>query len=161
MNITADEVEELQLHEASAKYLLVLKHGAAVRQAKVDIAALRAVFSGEGHFSDSVAPLSLTLTARASVEDQRLCNASGDVAVISRHFAPWVGIDEDPVTGAAHVVLVPYWIQRDQGCLTPGSSLVCFQASERGGELRCVLRERERIGLEGSAVTFLRGTAAL
>jgi len=28
---------------------------------------------------------------------------------ISRYFAPWVGINEDPVTGAAHTVLGPYW----------------------------------------------------
>ena len=28
---------------------------------------------------------------------------------ISRYFAPWVGIPEDPVTGSAHTVLTPYW----------------------------------------------------
>ena len=28
---------------------------------------------------------------------------------VSRYFAPWVGIDEDPVTGSAHTVLAPYW----------------------------------------------------
>ncbi|MEI9984016.1 MAG: PhzF family phenazine biosynthesis protein [Aliidongia sp.] len=28
---------------------------------------------------------------------------------VSRYFAPHVGIDEDPVTGSAHCLLVPYW----------------------------------------------------
>jgi hypothetical protein len=28
---------------------------------------------------------------------------------VSRYFAPWVGIPEDPVTGSAHTVLAPYW----------------------------------------------------
>ena len=27
---------------------------------------------------------------------------------ISRYFAPWIGIDEDPVTGSAHCILGPY-----------------------------------------------------
>uniref|UniRef100_A0A8C4QPD1 Phenazine biosynthesis like protein domain containing n=1 Tax=Eptatretus burgeri TaxID=7764 RepID=A0A8C4QPD1_EPTBU len=30
----------------------------------------------------------------------------------SRYFAPWVGINEDPVTGSAHTVLAPYWSSR-------------------------------------------------
>ena len=28
---------------------------------------------------------------------------------VSRYFAPWMGVDEDPVTGSAHTVLAPYW----------------------------------------------------
>jgi len=34
--------------------------------------------------------------------------ASRDVDFVSRFFAPGVGIDEDPVTGSAHCVLIPY-----------------------------------------------------
>nr|XP_048307576.1 phenazine biosynthesis-like domain-containing protein 1 isoform X2 [Myodes glareolus] len=30
----------------------------------------------------------------------------------SRYFAPWVGLPEDPVTGAAHTVLSSYWSQQ-------------------------------------------------
>jgi len=30
----------------------------------------------------------------------------------SRYFAPAKGIPEDPVTGAAHCMLAPYWAQR-------------------------------------------------
>ena len=30
---------------------------------------------------------------------------------MSRYFAPWVGIPEDPVTGSAHTVLAPYWAE--------------------------------------------------
>ena len=32
--------------------------------------------------------------------------------VVSRVFVPYLGIDEDPVTGSAHAALVPYWIER-------------------------------------------------
>lgn len=31
---------------------------------------------------------------------------------VSRHFAPWYGIPEDPVTGSAHTVLGPYWSEQ-------------------------------------------------
>mmetsp|Transcript_11374 Transcript_11374/g.26989 ORF Transcript_11374/g.26989 Transcript_11374/m.26989 type:complete len:144 (+) Transcript_11374:854-1285(+) len=32
--------------------------------------------------------------------------------VLSRFFAPWLGVDEDPVTGSAHSLLCPYWCKR-------------------------------------------------
>lgn len=35
--------------------------------------------------------------------------------VVSRFFAPWMGINEDPVTGSAHAVLGPYWEPRLRG----------------------------------------------
>ena len=31
---------------------------------------------------------------------------------VSRFFAPWVGINEDPVTGSAHCALGPYWAKK-------------------------------------------------
>jgi len=36
----------------------------------------------------------------------------GGFDIISRFFAPVYGIDEDPVTGAAHTVLGPYWAEK-------------------------------------------------
>ena len=49
---------------------------------------------------------------------------------ISRYFAPWVGIPEDPVTGSAHTVLVPYWSQQ-----LKKNEFFARQSSPRGGEL--------------------------
>jgi PhzF family phenazine biosynthesis protein len=72
---------------------------------------------------------------------------------ISRYFAPAKGIPEDPVTGGAHCALTPYWAER------LGKSEICaFQASTRGGELRCRLRG-DRVELEGSCVFYLEGMA--
>jgi PhzF family phenazine biosynthesis protein len=68
---------------------------------------------------------------------------------VSRYFAPAVGIDEDPVTGAAHCVLGPYW----SGKLGK-TELKAFQASARGGELR-VHVDGDRVRLSGHAVTVL------
>lgn len=70
---------------------------------------------------------------------------------VSRFFAPRVGINEDPVTGSAHTLLVPFWADR-----LGKKELHAFQVSRRRGELFCELvGDRVRIG--GRAVTFLRG----
>ena len=49
---------------------------------------------------------------------------------VLRSFCPWIGIDEDPVTGSVHSVLGQYWQER-----LNKSELIAFQASEEGGQL--------------------------
>lgn len=71
---------------------------------------------------------------------------------VSRFFAPWVGIPEDPVTGSAHCVLVPYWA----GILGK-KDLHGFQVSQRGGELFC-RHEGKRVKISGRAALYLEGT---
>ena len=70
---------------------------------------------------------------------------------VSRFFAPGAGIDEDPVTGAAHCCLGPFWSRR-----LGKNEFVAYQASARGGIVR-VRVEGERVILGGQAVTILRG----
>ena len=71
---------------------------------------------------------------------------------LSRFFAPQSGIDEDPVTGSAHCCLGPFWASR-----LNRTSLVGFQASRRGGEVR-VSVNGPRVTLGGRAVTIYSGT---
>jgi PhzF family phenazine biosynthesis protein len=75
----------------------------------------------------------------------------GDYDIVSRYFAPAKGIPEDPVTGAAHCMLTPYWAKR-----LGKDSLRAFQASRRGGEIACRLM-KDRVELEGSCVFYLEG----
>jgi len=84
-----------------------------------------------------------------------IVTAPGDGAhdCVSRYFAPAKGIPEDPVTGAAHCMLAPYWARR-----LDKTELHAFQASARGGELRCRV-VGERVELEGSCVFYLEGEA--
>jgi len=71
---------------------------------------------------------------------------------LSRYFAPNAGIDEDPVTGAAHCCLGPYWATQ------LGKPRLCgYQASKRGGVVQ-VRVDDERVILRGQAVTVLCGT---
>jgi len=75
----------------------------------------------------------------------------GEHDIVSRCFAPKVGIDEDPVTGSMHCVIGPYWCER-----LGQPELRAHQASARGGELR-VRPTGDRVHLIGRAVTVLRG----
>jgi PhzF family phenazine biosynthesis protein len=70
---------------------------------------------------------------------------------VSRYFAPKVGIPEDPVTGAAHCMLAPWWAER-----LGKVDLVGHQVSSRGGIVR-VRVDGDRVRLGGQAVTVLRG----
>jgi PhzF family phenazine biosynthesis protein len=70
---------------------------------------------------------------------------------VSRYFAPAKGIPEDPVTGAAHCMLAPYWARR-----LGKTTFRAFQASRRGGEIICRL-VGDRVELEGACVFYLEG----
>jgi PhzF family phenazine biosynthesis protein len=74
---------------------------------------------------------------------------------ISRFFAPWVGVNEDPVTGSAHTVLTPYWSE-----VLGKNEMTAFQASKRGGKL-IVRKKEDRVELIGKAVIILRGELSL
>ena len=74
---------------------------------------------------------------------------------VSRYFAPAKGIPEDPVTGAAHCMLAPYWAKR-----LDKTEFKAFQASPRGGEVMCSLLD-DRVELQGDCVFYLEGNIEL
>jgi len=78
--------------------------------------------------------------------------ASNGVHFVSRFFGPWLGIDEDPVTGAAHTVLGPYWSNR-----LGESQLRAEQVSARRGELDVLVKNEKRVELSGEAVILMKG----
>jgi PhzF family phenazine biosynthesis protein len=76
---------------------------------------------------------------------------SGNADVVSRFFAPAVGIPEDAVTGSLHCALGPYWARR-----LKRNRLRCFQASQRGGWITLQVGA-ERVGLIGQARIVVTG----
>jgi PhzF family phenazine biosynthesis protein len=70
---------------------------------------------------------------------------------VSRVFGPRVGIDEDPVTGSAHVVLAPYWVER-----LGRKPLRGLQVSPRSGTVG-VEPNGDRVLITGHAVSVLDG----
>ena len=105
--------------------------------------------------ADAVRNLQPKLPALAKVAgDTHIVTSKSDKPeydFVSRVFCPRIGIDEDPVTGAAHCCLGPYWSER-----TGKDDFTALQASPRGGVV--VVRVRgDRVKLEGQAVTVFRG----
>lgn len=74
-----------------------------------------------------------------------------DCDFASRMFAPKIGIPEDPVTGAIHCSLIPYWAEA-----LGKTELFARQVSKRGGELFCKLAG-DRVEIGGNAVLYLKG----
>ena len=87
------------------------------------------------------------------VEHGLIATAPGDeLDFVSRFFAPAIGIHEDPVTGAAHCLLTPYWSAR-----LGKRQMKAQQVSARVGDLDCELAG-DRVRLTGNAVFFLSGS---
>lgn len=74
-----------------------------------------------------------------------------EVDIVSRFFAPAVGVNEDPVTGSAHTTLIPFWAK-----LLNKTEMTALQLSARGGQLWCTL-SGDRVFIAGKSATYLRG----
>ncbi|HAS77657.1 MAG TPA: isomerase, partial [Marinobacter adhaerens] len=114
-------------------YMVVLKDEDAVRSAQPDLRKLKQL-GNQG----------LIITAPGNNCD-----------FVSRYFAPGAGIDEDPVTGSIHSVLVPYWSEQ-----LGKTELEAWQISARGGVLRCELKG-DRVDIAGQAAFFMEGAIHL
>jgi PhzF family phenazine biosynthesis protein len=83
-----------------------------------------------------------------------LATAQGDgqpYDMVSRFFAPYWGVDEDPVTGSAHCALTPFWAKR-----LGKKQLKARQASSRGGDLLCT-DDGARAIIQGDCALYLTG----
>jgi PhzF family phenazine biosynthesis protein len=81
-----------------------------------------------------------------------IVTAKGDnYDFVSRFFAPAVGVNEDPVTGSSHTILIPYW-----GKKLNKNELNAKQLSPRQGILKC-RTNKDRVRISGKAVTYFKG----
>ena len=119
------------IFRSGEKWLLEFPHEAEILGMNPDFNTLRQ-YSGRG----------LIVTARSE---------KPGIDFISRYFAPWIGIDEDPVTGSSHTILGPYWSNK-----LHKNHLTAYQASARGGTLH-VRVSGERTYISGQAVTVFSG----
>ncbi len=70
---------------------------------------------------------------------------------VSRFFAPFCGINEDPVTGSAHTTLTPYWAKT-----LNKNKMTAQQISKRGGHLICEYLG-DRVQISGQATLYMIG----
>ncbi len=82
-----------------------------------------------------------------------ICTAKGEESdVVARCFYPQSGINEDPVTGSAHTIIIPYWAKQ-----LNKNNLTSIQLSKRKGFLDCELKA-DRVLMSGEVATYLKGT---
>lgn len=129
--LTALRAEPTFVGQARFDHLVVLDSAESVRRLRPDFRKL-----------EHIPTRGVIVTARS--DDPQF-------DIVSRFFAPAVGVDEDPVCGSAHCCLAPYWAEQ-----LGKSELMAFQASARGGALRLRLNG-DRVILGGQAVTVWRG----
>ena len=115
----------------STKTFAILNNAEDVKNYKPDIAKIKTL-------TDT---LGLAITARGT----------GGTDFVSRLFAPQIGIDEDPVTGAIHCLLIPYW-----GNILGKTTMHAKQLSTRGGDLLCALKD-DRVEITGQAAIYMQG----
>ena len=70
-----------------------------------------------------------------------------------RFFAPGLGIPEDPVTGSAHALVAPWWMER-----LGRRRVVGWQCSDRPGGMVCEAASSATIRLIGSGCLLWHGT---
>jgi len=102
------------------------------------------------------------ITARGNLPPTSAASSPDEFHFISRFFAPHLGYDEDQVTASMHTLLAPYWTQKFRATygIEPRVELVLHacQASQRGGVLELVWKEREgTVLLRGDVVVAGRG----
>ncbi|MFT6334465.1 MAG: PhzF family phenazine biosynthesis protein [Halioglobus sp.] len=110
-------------------YLLILENEQSVLDAQPDLRAMLNIKSR-----------GVLLTAKGDEKD-----------FVSRCFFPNAGVDEDPVTGSAHTLMVSYWAHR-----LLKNRLNARQISYRPGDIECIYKG-DRIALIGKAKTYLKG----
>jgi PhzF family phenazine biosynthesis protein len=108
--------------------IIEVANEAAVRAVEPDFAALKQIHRMP------------VVTARGETQD-----------IASRVFVPYLGIDEDPVTGSAHAALLPYWSGR-----LGRTEFTALQASARTGVLHC-RQAGDRVVLGGHCRTVIVG----
>lgn len=127
-------VKPLEIHR-QRDLICVLADAAAVEELAPDLPALKALAAG------------VVVTAAVG--------AGTDIDFVSRYFAPHHGIDEDPVTGSTHCMLVPFWAER-----LGKTALVAEQVSARGGRLYCQ-DTGERVVIAGHVTPIMEGRLLL
>ncbi len=100
----------------------------------------------------AVRSVSPDFRALAGIHRMPIVTSRGETHdIVSRVFVPYLGIDEDPVTGSAHAALTPYWAER-----LGHNEFTAFQASQRTGVLN-VRIEGDRVILGGRCLTMIAG----
>jgi PhzF family phenazine biosynthesis protein len=172
--VTFETVEKIQLQAKQDKGLTFIEYPKFKRAVFIIPQALEKALGLNKYdthfFCDELSSLFIELKSEAEVRqlspDFKLLTESSnkikEVVVMSkaagqnydfvlRSFCPWIGIDEDPVTGSVHSVLGPFWQQR-----LNKNELIALQVSERGGQL-FINPFQEKVEIGGYSAIIIEG----
>ena len=121
--------EPIEVYKGKTDYLLVYKNEKEVQTISPDFTVL-----------SKIRIRGVIVTAKGDHYD-----------FVSRFFAPKIGVNEDPVTGSAHTILIPYW-----GKKLNKNELEAKQLSTRQGILKC-RTNKDRVYISGKAIMYLKG----
>lgn len=126
--VQAIGMHPVSFYDSKTKYVALLEDEDAVRDCQPDFNLIAQLHKN------------LIITAKGN-----------EVDFVSRFFAPQSGINEDPVTGSAHSVLIPFWAKK-----LNKTELTAMQLSQRTGFLKCK-HLGDRVEMSGQAVCYLLG----
>jgi PhzF family phenazine biosynthesis protein len=121
--------EPIEIYKGKTDYLLVYQNEKEIQTISPDFTAL-----------SKIKVRGVIVTAKGAHYD-----------FVSRFFAPKIGVNEDPVTGSAHTILIPYWRKK-----LNKNELVAKQLSIRQGIMKC-RQNKNRVYISGKAITYLKG----
>ncbi|KFM67665.1 Phenazine biosynthesis-like domain-containing protein 1, partial [Stegodyphus mimosarum] len=95
--------------------------------------------------------IGVAVTLKGLCKDDCLDSDWNSYDFMSRYFAPWFGVSEDPVCGSVHCALGPYWAK-----VLQKNVLSARQCSSRGGDLLLKV-VYDRTLINGDAVIVVEG----
>jgi PhzF family phenazine biosynthesis protein len=153
LNFPLNEPEEIVPPESLLKSMgiencLAAAYASGVTDILLELEKEEDVLKANPNF-DGMVNLKLDLDLRGVIITSK---GSDQVDFVSRFFAPWVGINEDPVTGSAHTILAPYWSKR-----LGKNEMIAKQISERSGMLKVKLVGDNRVEIIGKTSLVFKG----
>ena len=127
------DIKPLEAFKGIADYMLVFENEDQIKNIKYNLQELR-----------KIKTRGIIITAKGN-----------NVDFVSRFFAPYAGIEEDPVTGSAHTSLTPYWSK-----ILNKKEMTAIQLSKRTGFLK-VKNLNERTEISGKAKTYFQGEISI
>ncbi|MDF1517553.1 MAG: PhzF family phenazine biosynthesis protein [Lutibacter sp.] len=144
LNFPSEEIEEIETPE-------LLKQGLNVPVLKSYKGKGKLLVELENETVIKNLKPAFNLLAQIETNVTIVTSKGNQVDFVSRVFAPKLGINEDPVTGSAHTLLIPYWAKK-----LHKTNLEAVQLSKRTGYLKCEYLN-DRVEMSGQAVTYLKG----
>jgi len=148
LNFPSEEIEEIETPT-------LLKQALNVPILKTYIGTWKLIVELEDETTIVNLKPNFSLLAELESNGVGVTSRGNKVDFVSRFFAPKLGINEDPVTGSAHSLLIPFWAKK-----LNKPKLNAVQLSKRIGILKCTYLN-DRVEMSGQAITYLKGKITL